>query len=188
LRKAVFLDRDGILIVDVGYLDKCEDIAFFPEVVEGINLLNRNNYEIFIVTNQSGVARGYYSIETVEKINEYIKEYLAQKGAVINKFYYCPHHVEGRIEPYNISCNCRKPDTGMIDEAVNEFGIDLKESFLVGDKSTDIEAGRRAGCKTVLVSIEDEGEINKDTETTSYPDYTARNLLEAAQWIVDNGK
>jgi len=182
MQRAVFLDRDGTIIEDIGYLDECSKIRFLPRVSEAIKLLNENGFKVMVTTNQSGVARGYFTEETVREINRYIQESLAKQGALIDKTYYCPHHIEGIIKGYSKECHCRKPNPGMIEEAVREFGIDLENSFVIGDKISDIEAGHRAGCKTILLAGEDP--LNNEKEIASMPDYIAADLYEAVSWLV----
>lgn len=182
MQRAIFLDRDGTIIENVGYLNECSKIKFLPRVSEAIKLLNENGFKVMVTTNQSGVARGFFTEETVREINRYIQESLAKQGALIDKTYYCPHHIEGIIEEYRKECYCRKPNPGMIEQAVGEFDIDLKGSFVIGDKSSDIEAGHRAGCKTILLAGEDP--LNNEKETALTPDYVAPDLYEAVKWLV----
>ena len=181
MERGVFLDRDGTIIEDVGHPHEHSKIKFLPKVRQAIKLLNRNGFKVLIVTNQSGVARGYFTVETVREINRRVQETLANQGAFIDKIYYCPHHVEGIIEEYRQECYCRKPNPGMILEAAREFGIDLKKSFVIGDKISDIEAGHRAGCRTVLLVRE--GSLNKG-EIALISDHVATDLYEAVKWIV----
>ena len=182
MERAVFLDRDGTIIEDIGYLDECSKIRFLPRVSEAIKLLNENGFRVIVTTNQSGVARGYFTEETLREINRYIQESLSRQGALIDKTYYCPHHIEGIIEEYRKECHCRKPNPGMIKEAAVEYDIDLKGSFVIGDKISDIEAGHRAGCKTVLLA--DRG--YPEEEIASMPDYIAADLYEAVRWLVSS--
>jgi D-glycero-D-manno-heptose 1,7-bisphosphate phosphatase len=184
MERAVFLDRDGTIIEDVGYLDDCSRIKFLPRVSEAIKLLNKSGFKVIIVTNQAGVARGYFTEDTVKEINRYTQESLAKQGAFIDKIYYCPHHAEGTIEEYKKDCNWRKPNPGMIEEAAREFEIDLENSFAIGDKSIDIEAGRRAGCKAILLASK--GHPNKEGEIP-LPDHIATDLYEAVQWLMHLG-
>ncbi|MFC1903353.1 D-glycero-alpha-D-manno-heptose-1,7-bisphosphate 7-phosphatase [Chloroflexota bacterium] len=185
MQKAVFLDRDGTIIEDTGYPHERSKIKFLPRVSEAIKLLNKNGFKVIVTTNQAGVARGYFTEETVREINSYIKESLARHGATIDKVYYCPHHVEGIIEEYRKECYCRKPNPGMIEAAINEFNIDAKSSFAIGDKISDIEAGHRAGCKAIL--LVGEGSLNKEEEGLA-PDLPAvTDLYEATEWIIKSG-
>jgi len=185
MEKAVFLDRDGVIIEDAGYVGEIERVKFIPGAGQAIRLLNENGFKVIIITNQAGVARGYFSEEAVEEINTYVQETLAKEGALIDKTYYCPHHKEGVIEEYRKDCYYRKPSPGMIEEAVRDFHIDLKRSFLIGDKGSDIEAGRRAGCKTILLAGENTQESAAGSEVVS--DYTASNLFEAVKWLMKYG-
>ncbi|MFC1954550.1 D-glycero-alpha-D-manno-heptose-1,7-bisphosphate 7-phosphatase, partial [Chloroflexota bacterium] len=142
-------------------------------------------FKVIIITNQAGVARGYFTEETVREINRYVQESFAREGASIDMFYYCPHHVEGIIEEYRKDCCYRKPNPGMLNKAAKDFNINLKESFVIGDKYSDIEAGYRAGCRNILLrdnNLPDEG-----GETGVIPDYIAPDLHEAAKWIVNQG-
>lgn len=179
MEKAVFLDRDGIIIEDTGYVGEIERVKFLPEVSEAIKLLNTNKFIVIVVTNQAGVARGYFSEEDVRKVNNYIRESLVGEGAVISKFYYCPHHIDGIIEEYRKDCYCRKPNPGMIEKAVHDYDIDLEKSFLIGDKNSDIETGYSAGCRTIILAGDESTENNGRT-----PDYTANNLYEAVKWLL----
>jgi len=186
MERAVFLDRDGTIIEDTGYPHERDKIKFLPRVSEAIRLLNQNGFRIIITTNQSGVARGYFTEETVQEINRYIQESLARQGAIIDKMYYCPHHVEGTIEEYRKECYCRKPNPGMIEEAIGEFDIDSRNSFVIGDKISDIEAGRRAGCKTIL--LVDEGSPNEGEEVLTPDLHTATDLYQAAEWVIKSSR
>ncbi len=182
MERAVFLDRDGTIIEDVGYINGCDKVKFLSGVGEAIKLLNENGFRVIVISNQAGVARGYFTEETVKEINEHVQESLARQGAFIDMIYYCPHHAEGVIEEYRKECYCRKPNPGMIEQAVRDFGIDLKNSFVIGDKISDIEAGHRAGCKTILLAGEDHPDKYK--EDTVISDYVASNLCEAVGWLM----
>ena len=182
MERAVFLDRDGTIIEDVGYLGECSKVKFLPRASEAIKLLNERGFKVIIATNQAGVARGYFTEETLKEINGYIQDSLSKQGALIDRIYYCPHHVEGIIDEYRKECHWRKPNPGMLEEAAGEFGIDLTESFVIGDKMTDIEAGYRAGCKTILLA--DKGSSNGGVETALTPDYVAADLYKAVRWLV----
>ena len=185
MQRAVFLDRDGTIIEDVGYLDECSKIKFLPRVSEAIELLNENGFKVIVVTNQAGVARGYFTEETVKEINRYIQESLVREGASIDRIYYCPHHVEGIVEEYRKECYYRKPNPGMIEKAVREIGIDLKNSFVIGDKISDIEAGYRTGCRTILLA--NKGSSKGGEETNLTPDYVVADLHEAVKLLVKLG-
>lgn len=140
MHKALFLDRDGVINVDIDYLHKKEDFIFIEGIFELCRYYQNRGYKIFVVTNQSGIARGYYSEDDVNTLTEWMIEQFAQKGVEISKVYYCPHHPQISGE-----CQCRKPHAGMLFSAKEEFDIDLQNSILVGDREHDIEAGLNAG-------------------------------------------
>ncbi|WP_298704498.1 HAD family hydrolase [uncultured Veillonella sp.] len=150
MRKVIFLDRDGVINVDVNYLYRIEDLSFMPGAKEALALAVKAGYDLIVVTNQSGVARGYYTEADVRTLHQHMGKELAAVGAPILKFYYCPHHKDGVISEYTKTCTCRKPKPGMILDACNEYDIDLKSSFLIGDKPSDIEAAEAAGIKGYL--------------------------------------
>jgi D-glycero-D-manno-heptose 1,7-bisphosphate phosphatase len=173
--KAVFLDRDGVIIEDTGYVAGKDRVRFLPGSAQAIRRLNVNGFKVIVVSNQAGVARGYFDEAAVKATNVYIRDALARQGACIDAFYYCPHHVDGIIEAYRRDCYYRKPNPGMIEKAGRDFSIDLAESFVIGDRSCDIKAGYRAGCRTVLVG---------DEPIDISPDFFARDLPEAVAWIL----
>jgi len=147
MTKALFLDRDGVINKEVEYLYRQDDFVFIEGVFEACLFYKRKGYKIFVITNQAGIARGYYTESDFLIINKWMLECFDENGIKISKVYYCPHHPE-----YSGECSCRKPKTGMIDKAVDEYQIDLNSSILVGDKETDIIAGIRAGIgRNVLV-------------------------------------
>lgn len=148
--KAVFLDRDGVLNVDVDYLYKIEDLQWVKDAREALAYLNSKGYKLFVVTNQSGIARGYYTVQDMQKLHEYMQSELLKMQAKIEKFYYCPHHKEGKIAEYAIDCSCRKPKPGMLLQAMAEYAVDKEYSFLVGDSKRDVEAAEAAGIKGYL--------------------------------------
>jgi D-glycero-D-manno-heptose 1,7-bisphosphate phosphatase len=148
---AVFLDRDGVIIEDVHYLSDVGQVSLIPGAAQAVANLNVAGIPVVIVTNQAGVARGYFPENRVSEVHGYLNELLAHHGAWIDAYYYCPHHPEGPVENYRIVCECRKPKAGMLRRAAMELGLDLTCSYLVGDKSSDLAAGGAAGCKTVLV-------------------------------------
>lgn len=150
LRPAVFFDRDGVLNVDVNYLYKIEDFCWIPGAKEAIKYYNVKGFYVFVVTNQSGVARGYYSEDDLHKLHQWMEADLAAIGAHIDAFYYCPHHTEGQIEQYKKNCDCRKPKPGLIFMAFKNWPIDKEQSLLIGDKPSDVEAALAAGIKGYL--------------------------------------
>lgn len=162
--KAVFFDRDGVLNVDVAYLYKIEDLRWIDGAREAVAYLTQLGYKIFIVTNQSGIARGYYTVEQMNELHAYMQREFAAAGGKIEKIYYCPHHPEGSVPEYTGVCDCRKPKPGMLLQALAEYDIDKEQSFLVGDSKRDVEAAEAAGVKGYL--------------------YTGGNLLDFVKNIV----
>ncbi|MFM7025307.1 MAG: D-glycero-beta-D-manno-heptose 1,7-bisphosphate 7-phosphatase [Limnohabitans sp.] len=145
LRKAVFLDRDGVINLDRAYVHRWEDFAFVPGIVGAMRRLKQAGYLLVVVTNQSGIARGYYSEAQYQQLTAQMREALASEGAAVDAVYHCPHHPEGLLAPYAMDCSCRKPAPGMILQAARELGIDLPGSCLIGDKPSDIDAAKAAG-------------------------------------------
>ena len=148
--KAVFFDRDGVLNEDVAYLYKIEDLRWVAGAREAVAYLTQLGYKIFIVTNQSGIARGYYTAAQMHELHAYMRKELAACGGKIEKIYYCPHHPEGSVAEYTCVCNCRKPKPGMLLQAFSEYDIDKEQSFLIGDGKRDVEAAEAAGIKGYL--------------------------------------
>ena len=150
-RRAVFLDRDGTINVEKKYLHRIEDFEFIPGVPEAIRRLKKAGFLVIVVSNQSGIARGYYDEQAVDKLHRHIQEELARYKTSVDGFYICPHHPEKGIGAYRIVCDCRKGEAGMLKRAALDHDIDLGQSFMVGDKPADVEAGERAGCQSILV-------------------------------------
>ncbi|MEO0230986.1 MAG: HAD family hydrolase [candidate division WOR-3 bacterium] len=165
--KAIFLDRDGTIIKNVPYLNDPEKIEFLPYVIESLKILISNGFTLFIVTNQSGISRGLIKLKELEKIHKRIKNILKKKGIKIKDIVYCPHLPEE-------NCNCRKPKTGLIEVLLKKYKIDLKKSYLIGDKDEDILLAKNIGIKSVSVS----DKINVK------PDFIAKNFKEAVLWII----
>lgn len=149
-RKGVFLDRDGVLNIDKGYIYRKEDFIWVDGAREAIKLLNDRGYMVFVVTNQSGIARGFCSEKDVSILHKWINEELQKINAKIDAFYYCPHHPEAKVEKYRVTCNCRKPAPGLILQAISDWYIDKSRSFLIGDSQRDIEAAEAAGIEGFL--------------------------------------
>jgi D-glycero-D-manno-heptose 1,7-bisphosphate phosphatase len=141
-RPAAFLDRDGVLNVDRGYTFRPEDLVMIPTAAAAVRLLNDAGFYVFVVSNQSGVARGFYTEAAVKLFNSHLQELLKVEGAHIDAFYYCPHHPDGVIKELAIQCRCRKPAPGMLEQAARDWPIDIARSFLIGDKDDDLAAAR----------------------------------------------
>lgn len=161
-QKTVFLDRDGTINVEKNYLYRPEDFQFIENAPEAIALLKKHGYQVIVVTNQAGVARGYYTEEDVKRLHEYINEQLRKWNTQIDAFYYCPHHPTAGIGKYKRNCNCRKPKTGMFEQACRDFEVDLENSWMIGDNKGDIEAGRNFGLRTILVRTGYGEELEKE--------------------------
>lgn len=171
--KAVFLDRDGTLVRDVHFCRRVEDLHLLPGVPRAVRLLNEEGFRVVVITNQSGIGRGYLTRETLAAIHRKLGEELARRGAAVDAIYYCPHHPEE-------GCECRKPRPGLFLTAIRELGVDPAASYVVGDRERDLEPGRSLGCKAILVNT---GPLEKDVAA----DFTAPSLLEAVHWIIGDG-
>jgi D-glycero-D-manno-heptose 1,7-bisphosphate phosphatase len=182
--KVVFLDRDGTLIEEAGYLDRLERLTFYPYSVDAVRLLNRAGFAVVIVTNQAGVARGIFKESFVTDAHRHIAERLAAGGARVDGFYYCPHHPEATVGSYRQSCECRKPGSGMFTRAAAELGVALSGSFVIGDRWHDLEAGQRVGARGILVRTgygrTEEASPKSHVEPAAITD----NLMEAVTWIL----
>ncbi|HIU63730.1 MAG TPA: HAD family hydrolase [Candidatus Avacidaminococcus intestinavium] len=148
--KAVFFDRDGVLNVDKSYLYKIEELEWVDGAKDAVKFLTELGYLIFVVTNQSGIARGYYSCDDMLKLHQYMTEEIIKSGGKIDAFYYCPHLPNGSVPEYAIECDCRKPKPGLLLKAMAEFAVDKEKSFLIGDKMRDVESAKAAGIKGYL--------------------------------------
>ena len=177
MKKAIFLDRDGTIIEEVNFLSTVEETKLFPFTIDALRLLKEAGFLFFITTNQSGIARGYFGAAAVNAIHEKIQSELKNVGLRIESFHYCPHFPDQ-------GCACRKPNIGMIEQALENFDIDLDESWMVGDKKLDIGMGFNAGIKTALVTT-GYGEKHKESLERN-PDIIAENLLEVAKQIVSS--
>jgi histidinol-phosphate phosphatase family protein len=184
-REAVFLDRDGVINEEVDLVRSPSQLKLVRGSTEAIRMLKQSGFLVIAVTNQPVVARNMCSEEDLAKIHEKLKEMLAAEGARLDAIYYCPHHPDrGYPEEnpkYKIDCGCRKPKTGMIEQATEDFIIDPKESFMVGDTTRDVQTGKNAGCRTILVRT---GFGGRDGKFDAKPDYVCENLLEAAKLII----
>ena len=170
LKPAIFLDRDGVLSEEKSYVCTLEDFTIFSYTKECIKKIKEKGYLTIVITNQSGVARGLFSEEVLQEMNSYLI-----KETDVDAVYYCPHHPQGKIEKYREECNCRKPRTGMIEQACKDFSIDMERSYIVGDRASDILLGQNAGLTTVLV---ESGYGTERLEQEVTPDYILKDLRE----------
>jgi histidinol-phosphate phosphatase family protein len=179
--KAVFLDRDGVINHEVGNIYRVADFTFLPRAAKAVKKLNNAGYKVIVITNQGAIAKGIATHKNVRDIHAAMKRGSKKEGARIDAIYYCPHHPKGSVKRYAIQCDCRKPGIGMIKAAQKKFNIDMKKSFLVGDTTGDILAGRRAGLHTILVRT---GHGGKDGRHKAMPHDIVRDIFAAANLIV----
>lgn len=182
MQTAVFLDRDGVLIRNIPYLSDPDRIELLPGVPEALRILKKQGFLLIVVTNQSGIARGFLDEARLKMIHSTIRTKLGQKGTDIDAIYYCPHLPNAPIREYAVSCDCRKPKPGLLLQASRDYDIDLTRSFLIGDSETDILAGKAAGCITILIN-----NVNKKLHhrrSRKNPDFTVKSFHEAALLII----
>jgi histidinol-phosphate phosphatase family protein len=177
MNQAVFLDRDGTIARDAHYCSRVEDFELFPTVPDAIKLFNDNGFKVVVITNQSGIARGYFDEYRLAQIHSKMQAELLAHGAKVDAIYYCPHHPDD-------NCTCRKPKTELFIRAAKQLDVDFHQSYVIGDAQSDIDAGNALGCKTVLVTTAPEVE----QVVIHSPTFVASNLLEAAKWIVMSRK
>ena len=186
-RPAIFLDRDGTIIELRDYLRSLDEIVLLPRAAEGLKLLADAGYLLIIITNQSGVARGYFDEEFVRAANDKLNEMLERRGVAIDAVYYCPHHPMYGSEGYKVDCDCRKPKPGMIDRAAADFDIDLRRSWVIGDNEPDIKLAANAGLRSVLVRTGYGGALAVQEYVCAK--IVAADLYEAAERIISgNGE
>ena len=185
---AVFIDRDGTLTEEVGYVNHPKRLRLLPRAAEAISLLNEAGVKAVLVTNQSGIARGYFTEEVLYAVHAELLSQLKAEGASLDGLYVCMHHPSEGQWPYRRACDCRKPSPGLLRQAVAELGLDLQRSHMVGDKISDVMVGHRAGARGILVLTGyglGEWEYHR-SEWTESPDYVAEDLLDAVRWILAN--
>lgn len=168
-KKAVFLDRDGTINVEKNYLYKIEDFEFIEGVLEALKKLSDAGFLLIIITNQSGIARGYYTEKDYGILNSWLLETFAKNGIKISASYFCPHLPDASVERYRTICNCRKPNTGLFEQAVNDFNIDLKKSFAIGDKIRDLAICEKSECKGFLIGNNETTEIIEKVRNGEFP-------------------
>ncbi len=191
MERIVFLDRDGTLNEEVHYLHRREDLKLIPGVPQALRLLKQAGYRLVVVTNQAGVAEGYYKESDVEALHRYMNRVLEREGAAVDAYYYCPHHPEHGLGKYKTQCRCRKPGTGMFEMAEKDFEVDKAHSFMVGDKLLDVEAGRNYGIASILVGTgygREQHQKDMDRGVNPVYDHYGETLMDAARWIVEKGQ
>lgn len=184
--RAVFLDRDGTICEEVGYLDSVERMRLIPRAAEAVRRINARGFKTIVVTNQSGVARGYFTEERLQTLHEELIRQLKEEGAHLDAIYYCPHHPEGETSPYRMICDCRKPATGLLRKAAEELDVDLNASFLIGDHYSDVECAHRAGARGILL-LTGHGQAawSQRDQWQVAPDWVAEDLFAAVQWVLE---
>ena len=173
-RVAVFLDRDGTVVEDPGYLHQPDQLRLFPGAAQAINLLNRQGFQVILVTNQAGIGRGYYSEQDFWRVQARLDEALQCSAARVDAVYFCPHHPD-------VGCACRKPAPGMLLTAAAERAVELGRSYVIGDKWSDVAAGAAAGCRTVLLAP-----AGAPPGAPAAPHHVARDLWSAVQWVLND--
>lgn len=185
MKKAIFLDKDGTLVYDIPYNVDPSRVRFNDGAIAALRKFKQHDYLLIVVSNQSGVAHGYFSEQTLRALGTHINETLGRRGLKLDDFRYCPHHPAGKIAAYSMDCTCRKPKPGLILESARKFDIDLSHSWMIGDILNDVEAGNSAGCRTILINNGNETEW--DLSDNRKPTAIVGNLLEAAEVIVNDG-
>jgi len=190
MKPAVFIDRDGTINEQRGYINHISQFVLLPGVGKAISLLNKNNHTVVITSNQSGVARGYFPIQLVKEIHELMEQKLTKDNAHIDRIYFCPHHPDGVVPEYSRECDCRKPNTELIKKAKAELDIDMETSYVIGDRLLDIEFAKNANLPGILVLTGyGKGELKYVVPHKSIkPAYVAEDLLRAVQWILKQEK
>jgi len=181
MRRAVFLDRDGTLLEEGNYVSDIRNIIFFPYTVDAVRLLNQAGFAVVVITNQSGIARGIVQESFVAEAHAFIDKKLADGGARIDGYYYCPHHPEGSIAEFTRECECRKPKPGQLRQAAADLGLDLQRSFVVGDRWSDVDVAEAAGGRGVLVRTGYGLQAERQARPSAV---VADNLIAAVAWIL----
>ena len=185
MKRAVFLDRDGTIIEESGYLDRLERLVFFPYSVDAIRVLNRAGFAVVVVTNQAGIARGIVKPSFVHEAHQYIAARVEGGGARIDGFYFCPHYKSGTVPEFVRGCGCRKPGPGMLIRAAADLNLDLSRSFAVGDRWHDVAAGAAVGARGVLVRTGLGRREEAAPEPGTQPAAIVDDLAAAAAWILE---
>jgi D-glycero-D-manno-heptose 1,7-bisphosphate phosphatase len=185
----VFIDRDGTINTEAGYINHIDNFELYPFVHQAIRLLNEHNILVVVITNQAGIARGYFPEILLKKVHKKMEDELTKKGAKVDAIYYCPHHTSSKIPEFAIDCNCRKPKPGMILQAIKESPVDTDKMFMVGDRFSDIKIGKNTGCKTIMVKTGyGKGELELNPNSEIIADYIVDNLLDSVLLILKEFK
>jgi D-glycero-D-manno-heptose 1,7-bisphosphate phosphatase len=184
--RAVFLDRDGTICEEVGYLSAVEGMRLIPRSGKAIRMLNERGFKIVVVTNQAGVARGFFPESVLPELHAEMERLLQEEGAHIDGLFFCPHHPTEGTRPYRVSCDCRKPGTGLLVKAAVQFGVELTSSYMVGDHLSDVECGQRVGAQSILLLTgHGREQLDKLDSLPAAPSWIAGDLFEAVEWILN---
>ena len=178
--RALFLDRDGTLVHASHYPSRPEQLRLYDDIGPELRVLQQSGFRLVIITNQAGIARGYFTEADLQRMHDYLTDKLATLGVHVSGIYHCPHHPEGVVEELAFRCNCRKPQPGMLLQAAHDLDLDLEQSWFVGDILDDVEAGNRAGCRTILVDLETE---SLPQQPLRVPTFVAKDTLHALRII-----
>lgn len=189
-KAAVFLDRDGTINEQMGYINHVTRFQMLPRAAEAIQLLNQKDVPVVVVSNQSGLARGYFPKEVLDQVHDKMNASLVEQGAHVDGIYYCPHHPEAKEAEFRKACQCRKPKTGLFEQAAADLGLDLQRSYVVGDRFSDLKAAANCGATGVLVLTGyGRGDLEYvGPELDIKPDHVAEDLYDAVVWILDDMK
>ncbi len=178
--KAAFIDRDGVINEERNYVHRIEDFVLLPGVAQGLALLRDAGFRLIVVTNQAGIARGYYDQSAMDRLHVHMREQLAMQGVTLDAIYFCPHHPQGSVQGLAVDCDCRKPAPGMLLQAGKDFDLDLSASVLIGDKLSDVQAGKKAGVGRAVI-VDSGHEVDAAARLQS--DGVAVDLLAAAKLL-----
>ena len=183
-RPAVFIDRDGTMSEERGFIDRLELLEIFPWTTDAVRLLNRAGFAVVVVTNQSAIGRGIIDEPFLHTVHAEIDRHLARAGARVDRYYFCPHHPDAKRPEYRVVCRCRKPGPGMIEQACGDLGLDPARSFMVGDRLIDVACGHAANVRALLVRSGHSAHGVESEPGLSEPDAILNNLMEAVGWIL----
>ena len=186
-RPAVFIDRDGTINEQMGYVNHISRFVLLPGTTDGVCLLNSHEYLAIVLSNQSGVARGYFPMELIDRVHAHMKNLLAKEGANIDGIFFCPHYARGIVPEYSVACDCRKPGTGLVQKACERFDIDMKNSYVIGDRCSDIELAERSNLQGIMVTTGyGLGDIEYVLPNKPFkPLHIAKDLLHGVRWFID---
>jgi D-glycero-D-manno-heptose 1,7-bisphosphate phosphatase len=184
VNRAVFLDRDGTLIEEVGYLDRIDRLKLFPDTIDALRMLQRAGLRLIIASNQSGIAQGLFTEQFVHDLHGHLTNLLARGGVRLDGIYVCPHHPEAKLPAYRVVCECRKPSSGLVNQAAHDFDLDLTRSYMIGDRWRVLLSGQKAGTAGVMVRTGYGATESKKPPAGAVADAVVDNMAAAASWIL----